>query len=374
MVRGMETEAAVKALSGLRLVIGAAAWLTPRVAGKGFGLDPSANPQSPYLARLFGARDVALGVGTLQATGETQKQWLAIGIGVDAADALAAIAARRAGYLNPISAALVFAPAAAAVALGVVALRYALPDFEDPEPLQVSTRWGDATVTRGYFAGVEVLHVSRHGPGHARLSNHVEHRANIAALRDLGADAAIACVACGILDPAIAPGSLIVFDDLHFPVNRLPDGSLCTLFDTPGEPGRGHWIYDRPFAEGLRAALLGVAEEAGHGARDGGCYGHVDGPRFNTATEIRQLAAAGVTAVSQTAGPETVLCGEAEIPYALMGFTTDFANDVAEHTPIDELVTLMAESTGVFAAVLAAALPRIDVEALPPTGVLYRFD
>ena len=51
--------------------------------------------------------------------------------------------------------------------------------------------------------------------------------------------------------------------------------------------------------------------------RDGGCYGHVDGPRFNTKAEIRGLAPAGVTAVSQTAGPETVLAGEAELPFAL---------------------------------------------------------
>ena len=69
-----------------------------------------------------------------------------------------------------------------------------------------------------------------------------------------------------------------------------------------------------------------------------------------------------------------MLCGEAEIPYALMGFTTDYANGVAEQTPIEELVRLMAESTGMFAAVLAAALPRIDLGALEPTGVLYRFD
>jgi purine nucleoside phosphorylase len=251
---------------------------------------------------------------------------------------------------------------------------YSLPEFQDAEAVEVETRWGVATVTRGRFAEIDVLHVSRHGSGHARLSSHVDHRANIAALRELGARAAIGCTACGIVEPAIAPGSLIVFDDLHFPVNRLPDGSLCTLYDTPGEPGRGHWIYDRPFSPAVRSALLEGAEQAGPGARDGGCYGHVDGPRFNTATEIRQLAAAGVTAVSQTAGPETVLCGEAEIPYALIGFTTDYANDVAEHTPIDELVRLMAASTGTFASVLAASLPRIDLDALVPTGVQFRFD
>jgi hypothetical protein len=119
----VETESAVKAIAGLRIVIGAAAWLTPRMAGKSFGLKPAENPQAPYLGRLFGARDVALGVGTLQATGGSQRQWLQLGVAIDAADAVAAIAAGRAGYLPPVAAGLVFAPAVAGVALGVAALR-----------------------------------------------------------------------------------------------------------------------------------------------------------------------------------------------------------------------------------------------------------
>ena len=106
--------------------------------------------------------------------------------------------------------------------------------------------------------------------------------------------------------------------------------------------------------------------------RDGGCYGHVDGPRFNTRAEIRGLAACGVTAVSQTAGPETVLCGEAELPYALLGFLTDYANGVKdEATPVETLVEMMAASGEAFAAVLGAALPLID--APKPPGIVYRF-
>lgn len=138
---------------------------------------------------------------------------------------------------------------------------------------------------------------------------------------------------------------------------------------------RGHWIFDAPFAAGARAALLAAARDTGHPLREAGCYGHVDGPRFNTRTEIAQLAAAGVTAVSQTAGPETVLFGELELPYALMGFVTDYANGVSpgDPTPVEEIARLMAESAGVFAAVLAGALPRLAAEPPAPTGVVYRF-
>ena len=253
---------------------------------------------------------------------------------------------------------------------------YALPDLDAGAPEEVDTPFGPARVAKGRFAGTDVLHVARHGEGHRRLSSQVAHRANIAALRALGADAILAVTVCGALDPGLELGTLVVFDDLHFLSNRLPDGSLCTLHAEPGAPGRGHWIFDLPFAESLRRALLEAAREIGHPVRDGGCYGHVDGPRFNTRTEIRALMAAGVTAVSQTAGPETVLAGEAKIPYALLGYATDYANGVKpeDPTPVDELVRLIGASTDTFARTLAAALPRLHGAELEPVGAYFAWD
>jgi purine nucleoside phosphorylase len=251
---------------------------------------------------------------------------------------------------------------------------YALPGFEGSPPEPVATPWGEALVSAGRFAGADVLHVSRHGAGHPRLSNHVNHRADIAALKALGATGVLAVTVCGAVDPDAPLGSLVCFDDLHFLANRLPDGSLCTFFTEPGAPERGHWIYEGPFSGDLRRALLDGAASANVAVRDGGCYGHVDGPRFNTRAEIRGLAACGVTAVSQTAGPETVLCGEAELPYALLGFLTDYANGVAdEATPVETLIEMMAASTDVFARVLAAAVPLAAAGEPRPPGVVYRF-
>jgi purine nucleoside phosphorylase len=262
------------------------------------------------------------------------------------------------------------------MALGVItgSGTYSLPGFEGGRPEGVRTEYGEALVSRGRFAGVDVLHVSRHGEGHVRLSNHVTHRANIAALHQLGAAGVVAVTVCGAVDPEVELGSLICFDDVHFLVNRLADGSLCTFYDRPGDRQRGHWIYEDPYSPSLRAALLEGAREAGVTIRDGGCYGHVDGPRFNTKAEIRGLAAAGVTAVSQTAGPETVLAGEAQLPFALLGYATDYANGVqSEATPVETLLELIAASTQTFARVLAAALPRVAESALAPAGIVYRF-
>jgi purine nucleoside phosphorylase len=234
----------------------------------------------------------------------------------------------------------------------------------------VETPFGAVEVARGTLAGVEVLHVSRHGSGHVRLSSAVEHRANVLALKDAGARCAVGLTICGSVDPQLAPGTLVVFDELFFPANRLADGSLCTLYTEPGDPLRGHWIFDAPFAHSVRAALTGC----GVALRDGGCYGHVDGPRFNSRSEIRVLAAAGVDAVSQTGGPETVLAGEAELPYALVGYVTDYANGVAaEPTPVEELTRHMHASRAAFVALLEAALPVLAAVAHGPAGLVFRW-
>lgn len=253
---------------------------------------------------------------------------------------------------------------------------YALPGLQAGEPTPVETRFGTVPVTTGSFAGADVLHVSRHREGHALLSSAVTHQANISALVAAGAEAVIAATVCGACDPELELGSLVVFDDLFFPQNRLPDGSICTLHTQPGAPGRGHWIFDEPFSEPLRQALLTGARECGHPVRDGGTYGHVDGPRFNTKAEIRMLMGAGVTAVSQTAGPETVLAGEAGLPFALLGYATDYANGVKPEapTPMEELIRLVGASTKTFAGALAATLPALAAAEVTATGTHFSWD
>ena len=212
---------------------------------------------------------------------------------------------------------------AAAMAIGILtgSGTYALPGFEGSGPEPVATPWGEALVSRGTWAGVDVLHISRHGAGHPRLSNHVTHRANIAALQALGATR-------GAGGDGLRRGR---------PVGGARVARVLRRPALPRQPPAGRRACARSSRSRVRAsAATGStrarsrrrcarrcstgAADAGVAVRDGGCYGHVDGPRFNTRAEIRGLAACGVTAVSQTAGPETVLCGEAELPYALLGF------------------------------------------------------
>ena len=70
-----------------------------------------------------------------------------------------------------------------------------------------------------------------------------------------------------------------------------------------------------------------------------------------------------------------MLCGELELPFALIGFVTDYANEVApgEPTPVEELIELMGTSTSIFGDVLRRALPLIERASPAPVGTVYRF-
>ncbi|WP_205696527.1 hypothetical protein [Conexibacter sp. SYSU D00693] len=92
-----------------RILIGVLSWVAPSFVAKVFGIGGPTESHMP--SRLFGARDLALGVGTLTTTGETQKQIVRLGVLCDALDVGAAVVGKREGSL----------PKAPAVALGVIA-------------------------------------------------------------------------------------------------------------------------------------------------------------------------------------------------------------------------------------------------------------
>lgn len=249
------------------------------------------------------------------------------------------------------------------------------PSLKDVEENSIDTPHGPVLTTRGHFAGSQIIHISRHGPGHPRLSNHVNHRANMAALLEAKVDAIISLTVCGAVDIEIPLGAVIAFDDLYFPTNRFPDGSLCTWYDRPGASRRGHWIFAQPFSEPLRSAAVSSGQAHGVSVINGGCYGHVDGPRFNSKAEIKTLARAGVSAVSQTAGPEVVLAGEAEMPFVLLGYVTDYANGVGgQPEPIEALIARVGKSTQVLSRVVEGTLSTVSDSDLSPAGLVYRFE
>lgn len=105
-----------------RLVLGALALFAPRLAAKVFGLDAERNPQLGYMNRMFGSREIAVGALTLAASGQRRRDLVLVGIAVDAADVVAGVAAGASGSVTKKKAVFLALPAAAAVAVGVMAI------------------------------------------------------------------------------------------------------------------------------------------------------------------------------------------------------------------------------------------------------------
>ena len=159
-----------------------------------------------------------------------------------------------------------------------------------PEP--VATPWGEALVSRGTWAGVEVLHISRHGAGPpaALQPRHApgEHRG----AEVVGATGVLAVTVCGAVDPSRRAG---LAGRASTTCTSSPTGS-ATASSARSSPSRARAaraldLRGAVLAGAARARCSTGAAEAGVTVRDGGCYGHVDGPRFNTRAEIRGLAA-----------------------------------------------------------------------------------
>jgi len=110
-------------LAAARVLIGGLAVASPELGVKIFRLDPTANPQLPYMARLFGSREIMLGAATLLARGKTRRNLVLAGVGVDAADTVAAVLAGQSGSVDRTTQVLLAVPAAAAVLAGLGGLR-----------------------------------------------------------------------------------------------------------------------------------------------------------------------------------------------------------------------------------------------------------
>lgn len=246
---------------------------------------------------------------------------------------------------------------------------YDLPGFEGQT---VETRFGQVRLLRGSAGGRPTVLLPRHGAGHRNLPHHINHRANLLALKKAGVGAVVSCSVCGVLNPDWPLGAPLLADDLYFPDNRLGDGSVCSVFTEAGEAGRGHLLAASLFNESLRARAAAALVAAGNEPITGN-YAHVPGPRFNSKAEIRALRAAGVDFLSQTCGPEAVLANELELPHALVGFGVDYANGVrAEPTSVETLNGNLERARSCFESLLGTLSVTGD-NAPAFENFVYRF-
>ncbi len=199
----------------------------------------------------------------------------------------------------------------------------------DGTPETHETKYGQALLTRATLDDVtELLFLARHGVGHTLPPHVINHRANVAALRDLEVDAVFATTAVGSLRPEIVPGDFVVLDDFL----DFTKGVVTTFY---GEPGPvQHTDFSHPYDPALREILLQSAGiEAAPRVHATGTYLCVSGPRYETPAEVR-LFGAWAHVVGMTGAPEAILCREAGLRYASVSLATNYGTGLMTNSPL----------------------------------------
>lgn len=228
--------------------------------------------------------------------------------------------------------------------------------LQNAEEVTVKTRFGEASCLLGELAGREVVFLWRHGEGHKLPPHKINYRANVLAMKQLGVVAVLATAATGTLKPTLPPGTLLVPDQLLDWTKQRP----LTLFEGDDIPVV-HIDVTQPFCPTLRQRLLRASESLGVQVVDGGCYVCGEGPRYETAFEVKVLAQLGGDVAGMTAGTEAILFREAEICYAVLAVVTNWGAGLSQQ-PLThaEVEAMMGQKLAAVAQLFEHVITNFD--------------
>ena len=234
-------------------------------------------------------------------------------------------------------------------------------DFLGPgEMKQVDTVYDTRPVTVFVYqqSGKQCLFLPRHGINHATPPHRVNYRANIAALATLGAGAVVALNAVGGIHEKLGPGAFAVPDQLV----DYTWGRQTSFFDG-GDEGVQHTDFTWPFDADLRKTLVSCSSDVLANRRPGeslmteGVYGVTQGPRLETAAEIRKLRADGCDMVGMTLMPEAVLARERGLAYACLCLSVNWAAGlVTEPITMEEIGQVVEDGRPVIEGIVSGVL------------------
>ncbi len=205
---------------------------------------------------------------------------------------------------------------------------YDIPDLADRGTEAVDTPFGGpVAVTTGTWRGGDICFIPRHGSQHSLPPHTINYRANVSALKAVGAASIVATAVSGGINPAMTPGTMVLvsdflnftsgrdvtfFDGTNRPIVAAPDGQV----DPDGVPARSemvgvtHTDMTSPYDPELRATILRAAADESVPLVDGGVYCTADGPRFETPAEINMMRIVGGDLVGMTGYPVVALAVE----------------------------------------------------------------
>mgnify|MGYP000403136586 FL=1 len=234
------------------------------------------------------------------------------------------------------------------ISLGLIGGTGALNLFSPKASFVVTTDWGDPSsalteVSVGRAdASMSAWMIQRHGNPHRIPPHRVNYRANIDALKQAGVQQIISINAVGGIDPNFAPGDLVLVDQLI----DYTWGRAHTFSDDVSHTLE-HVEFGNPYEGRTFEQLKVAAKSAGVAVHVGGCYGATQGPRLETAAEIKRMAHDGCDVVGMTGMPEAGLAREAGLDYASICIIANPAAGLeAEPIRLEELHAVLDRSMG----------------------------
>jgi 5'-methylthioadenosine phosphorylase len=208
--------------------------------------------------------------------------------------------------------------------------------------VRVKTPFGEPSeaIVIGTLEGKRVAFLARHGRGHRFTPSEINYRANICALKMLGAEQIISVSAVGSLREDFPPLDFLI-PDQFFDRTRL---RIATFF---GGGVVAHVGFDKPTCPRLSRHMADACDAIGVKAHRGGTYVCMEGPQFSTLAESENYRKQGFDVIGMTNLTEAKLAREAEICYASFAMVTDYDCWHPQHDSVtlDEIIANMTKNS-----------------------------
>ncbi len=192
----------------------------------------------------------------------------------------------------------------------------------------------------GKFGTDEIIFLPRHGSNHNIPPHMINFRANIWGFRKLGVKSIISISAVGGIKKGLRPGNIVILDQII----DMTKNRISTFYD--GKNGVIHIDFTEPYCPQNQRILLQAGKRAKVSLKKGGTYVAVEGPRLETASEIRSFSILGGDVVGMTGMPEAALAREQEICYSGISVVANYAAGISrKKLTTKEVIETMGAST-----------------------------
>ncbi|MET0385966.1 MAG: S-methyl-5'-thioadenosine phosphorylase [Polyangiales bacterium] len=244
---------------------------------------------------------------------------------------------------------------------------YELEGLKNVEELRVTTPFGAPSdvVVRGQLGGVTLLFLPRHGRGHRLAPHRINYRANVFALKTLGAQQLVSVSAVGSLREEIRPGDVVLVDQF---IDRTGQRRASTFFDDSGLVA--HVGMADPTDPALSKAVGAAAAQAGARVHPTGTYVCMEGPQFSTRAESHLYRSFGAHVIGMTNLPEAKLAREAELPYASLALATDYDcwHETEEHVTVEAVLAVLHKNVNLAKHTIVRLVDQIPDPSLSPSS------